>query len=743
MRIAWASPSSRGVRLVAVVLAVVVVAIVAGIVLTPTVDEYLHTSRIYPGVQVAGMDLSGQTVDEATATIRTGLKQYSDTTLTIKAGDKVLTRTAAALGFAPRESDLALRAFDEGRDQGPMGFLTRSINGQVLGALSTDESWLVDSQAVDAAVAALAAEVQRAPIDAELTLRPQVNLKPSSVGQALDQAAARDIIWQQLVAMKGDEIDLPTTPVQPKVSTVVLQPVYDQATAVLGRGLALTSSGAVGSRTWQVSSAMLQDSLVLVPTPPSLDVKSDTFSTVVAQAAKDVFKSPTDATLTIKDESVRLTSDVVGWQVDQAATLTKLRESVLSGAGTSALVVNSISAKVTTADLRPTADDAQSIIAKGLKVTVGGKVGGDGNEAVNQTVAATPSEIGNMLVLKAGPDGKLAISLDANKVSLFVDRVNHDYQYPSLTARFVTWSGGKPQINVGVSIPAILIDKAQTVSAITTGWRNGTVTVGTVLGQMTVDQAFADRLRADLKGIMKERSISFAGSSPERAHNIGLALSRINGTVVAPGELYSFNISTGPTTIANGYTWGFAFTKDKTGQNVVVPSEAGGICQVATSVFQPIYLLGYTIEERNYHMFNLQSYAVNGYLGLDATVFPPYSDMKFRNDTGQYLLISSGTKGAATYVGIVGTKPNWTVSIGKEKISNVIPPPSGTITSYSDKFAKGRTITLEHPTNGFTSEVTRTVTYPDGTVRTLTFKSVYKPTQTQVLIGTGSSNPPS
>src|SRR5512142_2455237 len=106
------------------------------------------------------------------------------------------------------------------------------------------------------------------------------------------------------------------------------------------------------------------------------------------------------------------------------------------------------------------------------------------------------------------------------------------------------------------------------------------------------------------------------------------------------------------------------------------------------------------IEERNYHMFNIGSYAVNGYRGLDATVYPPYADMKFRNNTDHYLLVSSTNKGKSTYVALVGTTPDWKVSLSKEKITGYVAPPAGTITTYSNKFAKGRTITLEHPTPG-------------------------------------------
>ena len=736
MRIAWAGQSGRGFRIGAIALVAVVVLVVVGIAATPTVNSFLHVERIYPGVEVAGVEVSGQTADEATATIDARLREYEGSPLRIKAGDKELSLTASELGFQPRESELAQLAFDQAREQGAVGFIERRIAGQLLGPTTAPESDLVDENTLDAAVAKIAADSYRAPVEAELTLRPQVTLKTSSVGQALDQATARQLIRQQLLAMKADDISLPTTALPPKVNTAQLQPIHDQAVAVLDGGMVLTSANPTESRGWTVTRTMLQDSLVLKTNPFALEVKPDTFASVVTQAAKDLYRDPSDATLAIKDGAVMLTSDQSGQVVDQAATLAKVKASILAGANMSSLVVNPIPAKVTTADLKPTADDAQAIIAKGLTVTVDGTVGVGGNEAVDKSFTATPAEMGGIVLLKKGQDGKLSVALSTDAISKMVDRMSAQYQYPSLTARFVTWSNGKPVIKQGATIPAIVIDKQAAVKAITDKYKDGKVTVSATMGQMAVDKAFADRLRADLKGVMKTRSIQYASASPERSHNIALALSRINGTVVAPGEVYSFNLSTGPTTIGAGYKYGFAFTT-KNGQNMVIPSEAGGICQVATSVFQPIYLLGYMIEERNYHMFNIGSYSVNGYRGLDATVFPPYADMKFRNNTDQYLMINSTNHGKSTYVAVVGTKPNWTVTLSPEKRYDYVAPPSKPIYTTSPLYAKGRVITLEHPTPGLTTEVTRTVRSPDGTVRTLTLKSIYKASPLQVLTGTG------
>src|SRR5207248_1231991 len=85
-------------------------------------------------------------------------------------------------------------------------------------------------------------------------------------------------------------------------------------------------------------------------------------------------------------------------------------------------------------------------------------------------------------------------------------------------------------------------------------------------------------------------STSFAGSIPEKKHNIQLAAQRLNGVVVPPGGTFSFNDAVGPTTIDAGFQWRVGITSGNAGPRTV-PSVAGGLCQVATTRFHPVFRL--------------------------------------------------------------------------------------------------------------------------------------------------------
>ena len=165
---------------------------------------------------------------------------------------------------------------------------------------------------------------------------------------------------------------------------------------------------------------------------------------------------------------------------------------------------------------------------------------------------------------------------------------------------------------------------------------------------------------------------------------------------------------------------------------------AGGICQVATTVFQPIFWAGYEIDERHWHMFPMHSYADKGYLGLDATVDPEDGlDLQFMNNSDHALLILAWGDGTQTNLQLIGTKPNWTVKVSPETITDVTPAPSGEVRTTSPVFARGRQIVLETAQQGLTAHVTRQVVYPDGHVRTLNLVSNYQASPLTVLVGTG------
>jgi len=120
-------------------------------------------------------------------------------------------------------------------------------------------------------------------------------------------------------------------------------------------------------------------------------------------------------------------------------------------------------------------------------------------------------------------------------------------------------------------------------------------------------------------------STKLLDKTPERLHNIRLAIEAINGITIRPGEEFSFNDTVGERSEERGYKKATAlFGREK------VQEFGGGVCQVSTTIFQAAKQAGLEIEERHQHKRKIP-YAE---LGQDATVdFDARFDLRFKNNT--------------------------------------------------------------------------------------------------------------
>jgi vancomycin resistance protein YoaR len=142
--------------------------------------------------------------------------------------------------------------------------------------------------------------------------------------------------------------------------------------------------------------------------------------------------------------------------------------------------------------------------------------------------------------------------------------------------------------------------------------------------------------RAQAMGIhdlLITRSTQFEGSSDARLTNIHAAVRHLDGQLIAPGEIFSFNQRIGPITADGGYVQGINIV-----DNQDVPGIGGGVCQVAVTLFQTAIFSGMKIVERIPHPILVSYYNP---IGMDATVYVSANgpDVKFQNTTGHWILI--------------------------------------------------------------------------------------------------------
>lgn len=128
----------------------------------------------------------------------------------------------------------------------------------------------------------------------------------------------------------------------------------------------------------------------------------------------------------------------------------------------------------------------------------------------------------------------------------------------------------------------------------------------------------------------------FAGSIENRIYNLTLASNRINGTLVKPGEIFSFNKTVGDISTLTGYKQAYVISGGRT-----VLGDGGGVCQVSTTLFRAILDAGLPITERNPHAYRVGYYEQDSLPGIDAAIYTPTVDLKFKNDTGHHILIQT------------------------------------------------------------------------------------------------------
>jgi vancomycin resistance protein YoaR len=236
-----------------------------------------------------------------------------------------------------------------------------------------------------------------------------------------------------------------------------------------------------------------------------------------------------------------------------------------------------------------------------------------------------------------------------------------------------------------------------------------------------------------IKELIGRGASTYFHSITSRVHNVVLAASRINGTLVKPGDTFSFNDTLGDVSQFTGYQQAYIISEGKT-----ILGDGGGVCQVSTTLFRSVLNAGLPIIERQAHAYRVGYYEQDSPPGIDATVYGPSPDFKFKNDTPAYILIEAKAdpKKYSLVFELYGTSDGRVSSISKPVVTNIVSPPedlyqddpalpAGTIKQIDYK-AWGAKVTFNHKVerNGVT-------------IFSKTFLSNYRPWQAVYLRGTG------
>jgi vancomycin resistance protein YoaR len=286
-------------------------------------------------------------------------------------------------------------------------------------------------------------------------------------------------------------------------------------------------------------------------------------------------------------------------------------------------------------------------------------------------------------------------------------------------------------VRVVASRPGRDVDPQKLVVAVTAAAHSdhiAQIELGERDADLTTEEADALGIRRKLVSYTTQ----MGESSSNRIHNVHLMADYIDGTIVKPGEVFSFNDVVGPRTSERGFLEGQMIIG-----SLVLPSIGGGVCQTATTLFNDAFELGLPIVARVNHNLYLAHYP----LGRDATVSWGGPDFKFKNDLKHGLLIKASYTDATLTFTVYGTPE------GRKVVSHTSPQTNWTSPSMNyaiDPSAPRGTVKVVQGTGekGFDITVTRKVWDRSGKLlEDDVFRSHYIPDSPTTVYGPGGDPP--
>lgn len=217
-----------------------------------------------------------------------------------------------------------------------------------------------------------------------------------------------------------------------------------------------------------------------------------------------------------------------------------------------------------------------------------------------------------------------------------------------------------------------------------------------------------------------------------RNQNITLAANAVSGAVLWPGDEFSFNGRTGERTQEKGYRDATAIVNGQ-----LADETGGGVCQVATTVYNAALLAGLTVDERHAHSRPM----VYVDAGRDATVdFPSFKDLRLKNISGfpVYLIVRVDVANNLLTADFYGSPPADSISVETENYQALMPDKPIELTNPDKPI--GWSNTLVEARAGCSVSVYRVFTNGTNMRKELISNDTYAPQQGKIEIGT---KPPS
>ncbi|MFF1496512.1 VanW family protein [Streptomyces sp. NPDC058304] len=329
-----------------------------------------------------------------------------------------------------------------------------------------------------------------------------------------------------------------------------------------------------------------------------------------------------------------------------------------------------------------------------------------------KTVTLTPAVLGRHLAVEPDAHGRLVPKLDSKGLLAdpAVARQVAAATSPSRGATFRVDSAGRVVVaqdgRSGIQVTEkAFADAVVPLLSRSGAARTGEVAVKTVHPRLTAENA----QRLGIKEKVSSFTVKFP-AAPYRTTNIGRAVERINGSVVLPGETWSFNKTVGERTKENGFVDGIMINDGQ-----FVKSPGGGVSAVATTMYNAMFFAGVKPLEHGAHSFYIERYPE----GREATVAWGTLDLRWKNDSGHAIYVQAESTDTSVTISLLGTRKYDEIRATQGPRTNTTPPAKRT--------GSGPTCEVQTPLEGFDVAVDRVFVQGGQEVKRETYRTHYTP----------------
>lgn len=440
----------------------------------------------------------------------------------------------------------------------------------------------------------------------------------------------------------------------------------------------------------------------------------------------EIIGAARDARLELTDSGVEIIPNVDGQRLDIDAAERNARNQIETAVrGTISLTTVPVVSQVTAADYEPLKAAANTLISAPVFVSLG-----DSSWTVDEETLRS--------ALRLPAAGQLdAPTLDRETIGAGLSSVA-DAVYTDPVNAVFGWDNGLYLIEADqhgqeANLEQLLTDVS--AAAATTDRRTIRLPMNEVLANARAD----NMNELGIIDLVAEGSSSYAYSTEARAANVEVSAQHLAHTLIAPGQVVSFNDMLGPISLDRG------FVEGKIIKGSWIESDiGGGACQASTTVYRAVLHAGLPISEWHAHLFRLEFYELDGSPpGIDAAIYQPNEaweaelDLVFTNDTEQYLLLEALTENETAYCRLYGTPQGRDVEITVPYISDPIAP-EGPVEREDETLKKNERVKVQSAAPGYDVQMVRAVTEHGVETINEEYWSQYAPVRETWMIGPGT-----